>query len=138
METQVKLQPNHDGSCTVLVNLLHQTRYIGKIIGDTFISVPRSESKHLFKRLNALGVNLELIERQDIPFRWIEIPFEHSNGHKERLKVLRSYLKNFGTRFAFESFERQMFLPLSEWSLQKSIAFEKKVHSQTELFGEML
>lgn len=117
---------------TVGLQLDFQTRFIGKLdkAGEgTFISVKRTE-KHLFEKLNAVSLNLELLERYE--FRWVMVPF-----CKESLWTSRLYLLNHGRVYTFnkKGFEPQCFLPLSEWGMEKAKAFESRIASQFSLFG---
>ena len=118
---------------TVGLKLDHQTRFIGKLdtAGEgTFISNGRTE-KHLFEKLNALGINKELCERFN--FRWILVPF---CGRK--LWTSRLYLLHHGKVYSFpkRGFEPQCFLPISEWGLEKVKAFEDALSQQCDLFRE--
>jgi hypothetical protein len=110
-----------------------QTRYIGKLdkAGDgTFISVKRSE-KHLFQKLNAIGINLELLER--FKFKWILVPY---CGRK--LWTSRMFLLQQGKVYSFgkKGFEPQCFLPVVDWDYEKAKSFESNLFKQGCLFGE--
>jgi hypothetical protein len=119
---------------SVGLKLDHQTLYIGKLdkAGDgTFISNKRTED-HLFKRLNALGINKELCDR--FTFRWIVVPY---CGRK--LWTSRPFILRHGKTLTFRKagFEAQLFLPLDEWGIDTARAFESGIGQQPDLFGEV-
>lgn len=118
---------------TVELLLECETRRIGKLdtAGEgTFLSPNRTE-KHLFKKLNALGVNLELLKLY--PFRWVMIPY---CGRK--LWTSRVFLLNKGKVYAFNKrgFEPQVFLPLDNWGREKAEALESYLGRQGSLFDQ--
>ena len=110
-----------------------QTRYIGKLdkAGEgTFVSGKRTE-KHLFRKFNALGVNLELL--QCIDFRWIVVPYCGNQLWTSRLYLLeRGKVYSFGRK----GFEPQCFLPLPEWDYDKAKAYDASLSGQGSLFEE--
>lgn len=116
---------------TVGLKLDHETRFIGKLdkAGEgTFISIKRTD-RHLFEKLDALGINRELCERFN--FRWILVPF---CGRK--LWTSRLYILHHGKTFTFgkAGYESQLFLALDEWDSEKAKAFEAGLGKQGDLF----
>jgi hypothetical protein len=113
------------------LRLDHQTRFIGKLdkAGQgTFVSNDRTEA-HLFKKLNALGINRELCERFN--FRWILVPFCGRGLWTSRLYILhRGKTLTYGKA----GYEAQLFLALDEWDLERAKAFEAKLGTQGDLF----
>jgi hypothetical protein len=117
---------------SVGLKLDHQTRYIGKLdrAGEgTFLSNKRTE-RHLFRKVGGLGINKELCERFN--FRWILVPYCGRNLWTSRLFIL-----HHGKTFAFgkAGFEAQLFLPLSEWSVERARAFEGSLGRQGDFFS---
>jgi len=117
---------------TVGLKLDHQTRFIGKLdkAGEgTFISTKRTE-RHLFQKLNGLGVNEELLER--FRFRWLMVPYCES-----KLWTSRLYLLHHGKvcTFGKAGFETQIFLPLDEWDIERAKVFEASIGKQGDLFS---
>lgn len=116
----------------VAVALDFQTRVIGtldKAGQGTFISTKRT-AKHLFKKTNALGVNLELLHA--FPFRWVVVPYEGRQLWTSRIFILAK-----GRVFTFgkAGFEPQVFLPLDEWDINKAKAFEATLGTQGDFFS---
>jgi hypothetical protein len=116
----------------VQLNLSFQTRYIGKIdfAGDGTFTTNR-KSKHIFKKLNALGVNHSLLIDESIHFKWIVIEYE---GRK--LVTSRHYFLTHGKCYQFGKvgFELQCFLPLDKFGLNEAREFEA---NQMTLFSEV-
>ena len=123
----------HSHVYQVQLNLPLQSRYIGKIdeAGEGTFYTKRSE-KHLHRKTNSLGLNLELVQRQDLPFKWIIIDFDG-----RRLVTSREFLLYHGSIYNFRKagFEKQIFLRLDYWGEERARAFEKMLCQQVELFG---
>ena len=118
----------------VQLNLDAETRYIGKIdqSGEGTFRTKRSR-QHLHRKTNSLGINLELVTRQDFPFKWIVIEFEGRD-----LITSKEFLLYHGSIFDFgkAGFEKQIFLKLDYWGVEKAIAFERTLCNQVELFSK--
>lgn len=116
----------------VSLKLDHQTRYIGKLdkASEGTFSAKRTE-KHLHRKTNSLGINLELLQRFN--FKWIVISF---CGNK--LVTSRNYFLQYGKVFNFEKsgYEKQCFLTLDLWSEDKAQLFECSLSQQGNLFNE--
>ena len=96
----------------------------------------RSEAKHLHKKSNCLAVNEQLLS--ELPgLRWVSIIYEDAAGRKRELKTSREYLLSHGRKAAYQQtgFEQQVFLPLSEWSMERAIRYSQELNSQPSLFG---
>ncbi len=118
----------------IQLNLNMQTRYIGKLdtAGDgTYLT--QRKPQHLFKKLNAIGINHSLLIDESIPFKWIVIDID---GHK--LVTSRLYMLTHGKCYKFgnQGFELQCFLPLEEFGLSKARNFEARQVIQENLFSE--
>lgn len=118
---------------TVQLNLLHQTRYIGKLdtTGDGTFSTKRKE-EHIFKKLNALGLSHSLLTDDSIKFNRIVFSL---NGKK--LHSSRAYFLKKGTAFQFSkrSFELQLFVSLDKLNLNEVKRFEASQVIQEDLFN---
>ncbi len=117
----------------VKLNLDFQTRYIGTldISGQGTFFTERKE-KHIFRRTNSVGLNGELLNSSDIQFKYITIDY---NGQK--LSTTRMYFLTHSKCFTFKNFERQYFLPLNEFGLNKANEYEHSLNEQLTLFGEV-
>lgn len=119
----------------VQLNLEYQTRFIGKLdtAGDgTFFT--NRKPQHLFKKLNAIGINHSLLVDESIPFKWIVISFE-----SRKLVTSRLYFLTFGKCFKFgnQGFELQCFLPIEKFGLNEAREFEARQVIQENLFAEV-
>jgi len=114
----------------VRLNLDFQTRFIGTLdtSGQGTFFTERKE-KHLFRKTNSLGLNEKLLNSPDIQFKNITIDY---NGQK--LSTTRMYFLTHSKCFTFQGFERQYFLPLNEFGLNRAEEYEKSIHEQLNLF----
>ncbi|MBM3712194.1 MAG: hypothetical protein FJW56_01965 [Actinobacteria bacterium] len=116
----------------VYLNLDYQTRFIGKIdtAGEGTFFTNRTE-KHLFRKLNALGINHYLLTHSTIPFKNIVI-----NYCGKKLHSTREYFLQKGKTFQFsqKGFELQQFVPIDELNLKSVRFFERSSSYQQELF----
>ncbi|MDQ7818375.1 MAG: hypothetical protein RDU14_15215 [Melioribacteraceae bacterium] len=122
----------HSNVFNVQLNLECQTRFIGKIDSagqGTFIT-NRTE-KHLFRKLNALGINHFLLSHSSIPFKNIVI-----NYCGKKLYSTREYFLKKGKTFQFskKGFEVQQFVPIDELNLKTVRYFERSTGFQDDLF----
>jgi hypothetical protein len=125
------LPTKHSHLFKVKLNLEFQTRFIG--ILDTsgegkFLTTRKG--KHLFRKTNSLGLNEELLSSPDIHFKYITIDFEGTI-----LNTTRMYFKTHSKLFTFSQFEKQYFLPLQEFGLNKTKEYEYSLGTQLSLFG---
>ncbi len=118
----------------VQLNLPLQTRYIGKLneAGEGTFFTKRG-AQHLHRKTNSLGINLELVQRQDYHFKWILVEF---NG--KRVITSREFLLYHGSVFDFSKagFEKQIFLQLDLWGEERAKAFERTLVQQGDLFAK--
>jgi len=116
----------------VQLSLPSQTRYIGKLdeAGEGTFSSKRSE-KHLHRKTNSIGVNLELLHR--FQFKWIVMFF-----CCEELVTTKNFMLHHGKVLSFDKagFERQCFLSLDLWGEEQAIEFERALGEQGELFTD--
>jgi len=136
MESTKKLDlipTKHSHLFKVKLNLEFQNRYIGTLdkSGEGKFLTDR-KSKHLFLKTKSLGLNAALLTTSEIDFRLIVINY---NGKK--LITTRLYFVTHSKVFKFIGFERQYFLPLTEFGLAKAEDYEKSLGTQLGLFGEV-
>jgi hypothetical protein len=115
----------------VALNLQREMRYIGTLdfSGEgTFYS--KKTQKHLLRKENSLGINLELLER--FPFRWIVIEY-----CGEQLVTTKAYFLAHSRihRFGKAGFEKQRFMELRHWGKEKAIEYEESLGEQGDLFS---
>jgi hypothetical protein len=127
------LPTKHSYLFRVKLNLDFQTRYIGTLdtSGEGKFLTDRKE-KHLFRKTNSLGLNEELLNSPNIHFKDITIDFEG-----QKLSTTRMYFLSHAKPFTFNGFERQYFLPLNEFGLDKAKIYENSISEQLNLFGEV-
>jgi hypothetical protein len=123
----------HSHIFDVKLNLEFQSRYIGKL--DTsgqgkFLA--NRKAKHLHRITNSLGLNAELINSSEFNFRTIVINYEG-----KKLITTRLYFLTHSKIFSFKGFEKQYFLPLDEFGIQKAEEYERLINNQLGLFGEV-
>lgn len=121
------LQTTKAGLFRVLLELQGKRRVIGKLDnsgGGTFTSTKKTE-KHLFRKGNALGINLELV--QNYGFQWVVVPFSGRTLSTTREELLE---RGFVLSFKQSGYEPQVFLPLRLWGKGKPGGIE-----QSDLFG---
>jgi len=117
----------------IKLNLDFQTRCIGTLdsSGQGTFFTERKE-KHLLKKTNSFGLSGELLNSPDIQFKYITIDFEG-----QKLSTTRMYFLTHSKCFTFKGFERQFFLPLNEFGLNKAEEYEHSLNEQLNLFGEV-
>jgi hypothetical protein len=122
----------HSHLFRVKLNLEFQSRYIGTLdtSGDGKFLTERKE-KHFFRKTNSLGLNETLLTSPEIDFKFIVIVYEG-----KKLITTRIYFVTHSQVFKFTGFEKQYFLPLDEFGLDKAEEFEKSIGKQLGLFGE--
>ena len=131
----LQLIPTKHAHCfNVQLNLEAETRYIGRLdeSGDGTFYTKRLKN-HLHRKTDSLGLNLELLQRQDFHFKRIVIDFD---GRK--LITSRNFVLYHGSIYNFRKagFEKQIFLRLDYWGEDKAIAFEKTLCNQVELYND--
>lgn len=138
----VCLIPKHNKENTfdVCLNLPFQQRFIGEISFEdegTF-TCSRTESKHLFKKLNAIGLNHKLLTSDKINYKWIVINYQTGSGYRKKLTTSREYWKAYGQvyQFAKQGFEVQSFLSLDHFEngIHRARLFEQS--KTLNLFNE--
>lgn len=104
------------------------TRSIGWLSSDgSTFNTERDRRRHVFRKLDALAFSHDLMTRYK--FTWVVVYCE--NG--ERLVTSRKHILERGTILNFQKnqLERQIFLPLSEFGIEKARETENKVALKT-------
>lgn len=116
----------------VQLSLEGETRYIGRLdISGTGTFHGKRSEKHLHRKLKAWGLNLELLQRADIHFKWIVIDFPGRQFVTSRMFFLyHGSVFNYGNA----GFEKQCFLNLDLWGRERAESFERTLGTQGNLF----
>ena len=122
----------HSHIFNVKLNLEFQSRFIGVL--DTSGSgkfISERKEKHLFRKTNSLGLCEELLVSPEIHFNQIILNFRG-----QKFITTRTYFLTHSKVFTFQSFEKQYFLSLDEFGIDKAEHYEKSISKQLSLFGE--
>ena len=115
----------------VALRLGFQTRYIGRLDKSRegrFVT--KRKEKHLHRKTNSLGLNLELLNQPF--FKWIEISYSD-----KKLVTTRDYFLHHGKVLNFQKAgDLQSFLPLNLFGVERAISFEQSISSQGNLFNQ--
>ncbi len=130
----------HKHNCfDVCLKLNFEQRFIGEISfdGEGTFTCNRTESKHLFRKLNAIGLNHKILTSDKISFKWIVINYQTSNGFTKKLTTSRDYWKTNGQVYQFskKGYEVQSFLSLDKFGIEKARLFEQS--KTINLFNEV-
>ena len=130
-----ELIPNKSGTeFSIKLNLPSlDTRYIGKIEGDTYTK-NANLSRHKFNKNDSIAFCLSLLENEK--FNWIKVFCDDGRI----LETSRKYVLIHGIRKTFKGYETQLFLSLHLFSRQEALKFErieemKPVLTQMNLFS---
>ena len=123
----------HSHIFKVKLNLEFQSRYIGTLdkSGEGKFLTDRNKN-HLFKKTKSLGLNGTLLTSPEIDFQLIIISYD-----ARKLITTRLYFVTHSKVFKFKGFEKQYFLPLTEFGLAKAEEYEKSLSTQLGLFEEV-
>ncbi len=105
--------------------------------GDT-LHLQRNPAKHLHYKSESYGFNHELLRDGNFTWVFVHLPF---NG---LLVTTRNHILEKGSflHFKHKGFEKQIFLPLTEFGIDKARETEKQLkeqearNTQQNLFGE--
>lgn len=117
----------------IYLHLVNGKRNIGTISpdGNTYTKsiVP---SLHIHRKSNSIGFNYQFLKQSN--FRWIVV---RADGY-ETLVTSRKYILEHGffLHFQNEGFEKQLFLRISDFGIDKARQFENKISNQQNLFAE--
>lgn len=137
----VRLYPksNKKNCFDVCLNLKFENRFIGELSfqDEGTFTCSRTESKHLFRKLNAIGLNYKLLTSDKISFKWIVINYQTGSGYIKKLTTSRDYWKAYGQVYQFggKGFEVQSFLSLDKFGIEKARLFEQS--KTINLFNEV-
>ena len=109
-----------------------QTRFIGTLdksgVGTLII---HRKKEHILKKINAVGINYELLSSPDIHYKWIKIFCDN----KELISTRDYYLiKGRTFQFSNKGYELQSFVPINELTLSTIRKFEIDINRQGNLF----
>lgn len=135
LNQELKLIPQKSSHLfTIKLILEYQTRTIGTldISGEGTLILHRTK-EHIFKKINALGFNYQLLSDERIKFKWIKIYCDN-----KELITTREYCIMMGKVFQFgkKGFELQCFVPLDELNISTVRKFERNKQRQGFLFDE--
>ena len=135
MQTSKNLElvaTKHSHIFRLKLNLDFQSLFIGTLdtSGEGKFLTDRKE-KHIFRKTHSLGLNEELLNSPELKFKWIVIDFEG-----KKLITSRLFFATHSKVFIFRGFEKQYFLPLDEFGIDKAEKYEKSINKQLGLFGE--
>ncbi|QQS37039.1 MAG: hypothetical protein IPM56_03540 [Ignavibacteriales bacterium] len=119
----------------IKLQLEFQTRFIGKLdITDNGTLILNRRKEHILNKINAFGINYELLSDERIKFKWIKIFCE-----KDIYISTREYFLIKGKTFQFgnKGYELQNFVPLSELNILTIKKFEIAKNKQGYLFEEV-
>jgi len=139
-ESQLKAakRKNQPYVLDIVLDLPTERRFIGTVdlAGEGTFTCNRTESKHLFQKLNAIGLNHRLLTSNKISFKWIVINYVTEEGKSKKLVTSRNYWKKYGQTFQFsdKGFELQSFLSLNQFGIDKAREYEQDLNNQTEMF----
>jgi hypothetical protein len=131
----VELTPtNQPHVFRVQLRLPHKTVHPGTLdLGGEGRFKCRRQPEHILRKLNAWGVNAEIVDR--FPIKWISIICEGVE-----YITSREFIRRFGKRLTYREYEQQYILPLDLWGLDVVREFEKKESAkptQLSLFGRV-
>ena len=137
-DIKFKLQKRPSNICgidDVLLFLTSTPKYIGIIYNSdegTFQTV--RESKHLYRNLNAIGINQQLLfDEENFPFKWIVIKY-----CGRPLVTSRNYFARYGIPYCANGFEPQYLLNLDLFGIDKARKYEQELlEKQFSLFCEV-
>lgn len=110
-----------------------QTRFIGTLdISDSGTLILKRKKDHIFNKLNAIGINYELLSDTRIKYKWIKIYIENKIYISTREYFL---IKGKTFQFGKKGFELQSFVPLDELNIKTIREFENQKNKQGYLFG---
>lgn len=127
----VRLFPksNKENCFDVCLNLQFEQKFIGELSfeGEGTFTCNRTEGKHLFRKLDAIGFNYRLLTSDKIFYKWIVINYRTSNGFTKKLISTRDYWKAYGQVYQFskKGYEVQSFLSLDKFGIEKARLFEQ-------------
>jgi len=109
-----------------------QTRFIGTLdksgVGTLIL---HRKKEHILNKINAIGINYELLSSPDIHYKWIKI---FCCG-KELISTREYYLiKGRTFQFSNKGYELQSFVPIDELTLSTIRKFEIDINRQGNLF----
>jgi len=138
METQP-----HTLYCKATENPFHHNIFLGKrniaelnTIGKGTLIAYKKE-KHIFRKNNSLGLNYELLAIPVIPFHQIVIYLQRKHlTEPQVLYTTREFFLAKGQIYEFKNagFEKQVFLPINQFGMERVNEYERLLSKQQSLF----
>ena len=126
------VQANSSHLYKIKLILRFQTRFIGTLdkSGEGTLIIHRKK-EHILKKINAVGINFELLSSPDIHYKRIKIFCDT----KELISTREYYLiKGRTFQFSNKGYELQSFVPIDELNLYTIRKFEIDKSRQGNLF----
>lgn len=113
----------------VKLALHSKTVFIGKIANDCYTKKIKPEL-HRFNKTNSIGFNFQLLDEGK--FKFIRVLSDDGNIYE----TTRNYVLNFGKVQTFfkSGNEKQIFLSIDEFGLDRALQYERTLTSQLSLF----
>lgn len=119
----------------IKLTVKNKPKFIGEIDLSALegVLIIRKKTEHIYHKLNAIGINYQLLADERLHYKWIKIYC----GSKEYIST-REYFLAKGRVFQFsrKGFELQAFVPIDELNLETIKKYELKKYSQGNLFDE--
>lgn len=128
------LRISYSKSGTVFLQLFDRKRNIGSISADgQTYTKSINPSLHIHRKTNSIGFNNDLLRSGS--FHWVTVK---ADGYSP-LVTSRQYIleKGFFLHFKADGYEKQIFLPVTEFGIDKARQFESCRSNQQNLFGEV-
>ncbi len=109
---------------------------LGELDGQYFLAKRKPE--HIFKKIDGLGVNAELIDNPKFNFKIVRIELE-VNFRVEIYETTREHIRAAGTLHAFSGYEQQYFLERKYFNFASAKKYkdeQERRASEINLFAE--
>lgn len=137
MKSNLQLLPTKNpDQFQVRLYLGTESRHIGilDIPGKTFTT--KRNANQVFLRSQSIGLNDALLTYKSIPYQWVVLKYLDAEGTHHQLVTSRNYFLQYSKCLEFYG-ERQRFLELSKFGIDKAREFEKLRATQGNLFSEV-
>jgi hypothetical protein len=117
----------------IRLNLDLKTRFIGVLdITDSGTLILKKKKEHILNKINAIGINYQLLSDTRIKYKWIKIYIDNKIYLSTREYFL---LKGKPFQFGKKGFELQCFVSLDELNIETIRKFEIEKNTQLNLFS---
>lgn len=124
---QITLTPTNDNKKQRIKLSFGRTKKIIGVITNykESIFITKRHTKHIYRKLNAFGVNEELLLRKDIDFDWVIILFDYTLLFTKR----KYFIENSELQlFQNSDLDRQLFLRLDNFN-KIDLTKHKNIHT---------